>query len=459
MRRSNLLALSPAAALTLVTAAVSAEPPQGLYVTEPVSGSVASILSGGDFTGVARFATGLSSPSGICIGPGNQLYVTEFDTGEITIVDAGGDMTNKSPFAFGLQGPSALYCTKTQIWVAEYDSSEVTDITAGGSGMIANHANNLPKVLGVLRDSMGVLWSAQPTGVTDITAPGSYGAVAKFATGHAGGMAQLLGQHLVTDVTGGAVLDWTQGGDFTLLPAFATGLDMPAGILPTDVGVFVAAPTTGEVFDVAAGGDFSAAAPFASGLSNPMAFAYWAGCGDTVVGAGEDCDTGPASATCDEDCTAPSCGDWALNAAAGEQCDDGNASDGDGCSATCQKEASGSGGAGGGGGAGGAGSGGNGGSAGGQGGAGVGGVGGEGGAPRTSSSSGTGNSGNGPVTEPVPANGAGQSSSGAGGADNEPDAEDDGCSCRAGNAPALGTPGWLAAAVALLATARRRRRR
>jgi MYXO-CTERM domain-containing protein len=455
LRRSHLFALLPTAALALATSPVSAEPPHGLYVTEPVTGSVASILSGGDFTGVVRFATGLTNPSGICIGPGNQLYVTEFDTGEITVVDPGGDLTNKSPFAFGLEGPSALYCTKTQIWVAEYDSGEVTDITAGGNGMIANHANSLPKVLGLLRDSMDVLWSAQPTGVTNITAPGSYGAVAKHATGQAGGIAQLLGQHLVTDVMAGAVLDWLPGGDFTQLPTFATGLETPAGILPTEVGLFVASPATGEVFDVTGGGDFSAAAPFASGLSNPTALAYWAGCGDTLVGVGEDCDTGPASATCDEDCTAPVCGDWTLNAAAGEQCDDGNGTDGDGCTATCQKEASGSGGAGGGGGAGG-----NGGtSAGGNGGTGVGGAGGDGGAPRASSSSGTGNTGNGPVTEPVPANGAGQSTSGTGGSANEPDGEDDGCSCRGAGAPAAGTPVWLAAAVALLATARRRRRR
>ena len=66
-------------------------------------------------------------------------------------------------------------------------------------------------------------------------------------------------------------------------------------------------------------------------------------CGDSVVNvaAGEQCDTAGASASCDADCTSVVCGDGTVNAAAGEQCDDGNAKGGDGCSASCQMEASG----------------------------------------------------------------------------------------------------------------------
>ncbi len=58
-------------------------------------------------------------------------------------------------------------------------------------------------------------------------------------------------------------------------------------------------------------------------------------CGDGVVDDGEDCDDAGASASCNADCTAASCGDGVHNAAAGEGCDDGNAQDGDACSATC----------------------------------------------------------------------------------------------------------------------------
>src|SRR6185436_17545834 len=58
-------------------------------------------------------------------------------------------------------------------------------------------------------------------------------------------------------------------------------------------------------------------------------------CGDGVVDAGEACDTSGESATCNADCTEPACGDGVRNAAAGEACDDGNAADGDFCSAAC----------------------------------------------------------------------------------------------------------------------------
>ena len=62
-------------------------------------------------------------------------------------------------------------------------------------------------------------------------------------------------------------------------------------------------------------------------------------CGDGVDSTGEACDTGGNSATCDYNCTLPACGDGLTNPAAGEQCDDGGTTSGNGCSATCQLEA------------------------------------------------------------------------------------------------------------------------
>ncbi|MCA9651783.1 MAG: DUF1554 domain-containing protein [Myxococcales bacterium] len=61
-----------------------------------------------------------------------------------------------------------------------------------------------------------------------------------------------------------------------------------------------------------------------------------ASCGDGFVWAGsEDCDDAGESASCDDDCTAASCGDGTQNAAAGEQCDDGNTDDTDACVQGC----------------------------------------------------------------------------------------------------------------------------
>ncbi|MEN0064114.1 MAG: FG-GAP-like repeat-containing protein [Myxococcota bacterium] len=60
-------------------------------------------------------------------------------------------------------------------------------------------------------------------------------------------------------------------------------------------------------------------------------------CGDGLANpaAGEDCDDTEASATCDDDCTVPECGDGTLNLLAGETCEDGNQLSGDGCSSLC----------------------------------------------------------------------------------------------------------------------------
>jgi cysteine-rich repeat protein len=59
-------------------------------------------------------------------------------------------------------------------------------------------------------------------------------------------------------------------------------------------------------------------------------------CPDGAPDVGEVCDDGGSgSATCDPDCTLPLCGDGIENTLAGEQCDDGNLVDGDGCESTC----------------------------------------------------------------------------------------------------------------------------
>ena len=58
-------------------------------------------------------------------------------------------------------------------------------------------------------------------------------------------------------------------------------------------------------------------------------------CGDGSVEGTEACDDMGESATCDDDCTLAECGDTVLNLTAGEECDDGNTMDGDGCDATC----------------------------------------------------------------------------------------------------------------------------
>jgi len=68
-------------------------------------------------------------------------------------------------------------------------------------------------------------------------------------------------------------------------------------------------------------------------------------CGDGIKNNGEACDTAGNSQGCNADCTAPARGDGKINqafkplgATHGEQCDDHNVLNNDGCSSTCQFE-------------------------------------------------------------------------------------------------------------------------
>ncbi len=72
-------------------------------------------------------------------------------------------------------------------------------------------------------------------------------------------------------------------------------------------------------------------------------FGIDATCGDGVVDAGEDCDDGNAvdGDGCDSNCTVTACGNGIVTA--GEACDDGNAIDGDGCDSNCTVTACGNG--------------------------------------------------------------------------------------------------------------------
>jgi len=61
-------------------------------------------------------------------------------------------------------------------------------------------------------------------------------------------------------------------------------------------------------------------------------------CGDGIASTTEVCDTGGNTATCDSDCSVVQCNDGIINTAGNEQCEDGNAVSGDGCSSSCRLE-------------------------------------------------------------------------------------------------------------------------
>ncbi|HSA59642.1 MAG TPA: thrombospondin type 3 repeat-containing protein [bacterium] len=100
------------------------------------------------------------------------------------------------------------------------------------------------------------------------------------------------------------------------------GVDATVATAPADDQRGVARPIDGD----------------ASGTAEADIGSVEAGCGDGVVNLGEVCDDGGESAACNANCTTSACGDTVINASAGETCDDGNTTAGDGCSATCDTE-------------------------------------------------------------------------------------------------------------------------
>lgn len=104
-------------------------------------------------------------------------------------------------------------------------------------------------------------------------------------------------------------------------------------VLTTSSTTDVTTPTTGEVTTEPATTLASETTGSESG-STRRSF-----CGDSIVDPGEDCDDGNHSNGdgCQHNCMFPGCGDGAFDR--GELCDDGNLIDNDGCSSTCVRDA------------------------------------------------------------------------------------------------------------------------
>ena len=427
-----------------------------LFATEYGAGTVVNFAGGGSFSGAPRFATGLSGPMSLCVGPGGELYAAEFNSGEVTVITDGGDFDSAAPFAWGLSFPCGLTCSETEILAAEFGAAQVTDITDGG-----DMTDAAPFAYGgadwdwvaTLRDSSDNLWVSRQydsEGVYDITAGGDVSDDAPYVYNAdiVRGLAQMGATLLLADNGLDQVIDFTAGGDLANMPVFATvpGVLSLHGV--DGLGLF-AGSDYGSVYEISAGGDFTDEPPFATGVAISGGYTglqYVHGCGDGVVhvgvedcdeggvdtascdadctdvecsdehvnaAAGEDCDDGGESASCDADCTEVECGDSTRNSAAGDECDDGNTVDGDGCSAQCADEGAG----------------------------GAGGGGATGGAAGSGGSAGAGGS---------------AGSAGAAGSANDADSSGSGCGCR--TAPAdYGRAGWLLVAAGLWAGWGRRR--
>jgi cysteine-rich repeat protein len=116
------------------------------------------------------------------------------------------------------------------------------------------------------------------------------------------------------------------------------GASPTAGAAGTPVGGNAGAAGSGSPLGGNAG---------AAGVAGAAGAAGGATCGDGTQDPGEACDLGAANddhasgscpGTCRTNCECPACGDGVTDFVLGEQCDDLNLVDGDGCSASCRIE-------------------------------------------------------------------------------------------------------------------------
>lgn len=332
-------------ALLAHTTAARAQPAQGsLLVAEFLSGTVLEVASTGDYSATPRFATGLSTPVELCIGPGGDVYVSEYDAGEVTIITQGGDFTAAPAFATGVPSAAALACTSDRILVANLDGGLVYDITAGGDFSSAQPFATLTGVEGLNAMTItpqGRVFAAAHQGVWDITNGGTFDVANLYATFTSNqwgvmGFAH-LGPTLYVSLENSTLVPLQRGADLGTVPPFATlpmqalGLGGASNRIFAATGSIGGAPSPMAIYDITAGGDLTSAPPFATGIGLTIfnSILYYGSCGDGTLehDDGERCDDGVLNSdsepdACRSDCRPARCGDGVVDST--EQCDDGS---------------------------------------------------------------------------------------------------------------------------------------
>ncbi|MBL4683546.1 MAG: hypothetical protein JKY37_03065 [Nannocystaceae bacterium] len=317
---------------SLLAPSLALAAPGDLLVTEAEGGSVLVFTEGGDLSEATRFATGLSNPTGICIGPGGDIYVSETNTGQITVLGDGGDLTDAEPYATGLVGMGSLWCDDERIIIScpACPSPGVVEIQT--EGVIAQNATffalNLPLTGDLFFDATGDLLVVAMD-VYNIEVGGDLTGATPFTTGQTmlAGM-DIGGTLLGAEFLGPRIFDVTAGGDLSdaapwaTLPALAEGEGVQA-MLHSAVGDYV---LNGEDIYLVppGGGDLTGADPFATGLNTGVqglqGMAYHV-CGNNDDCADDDlcngdelcvnnaCEAPRGPPDCDDEnvCTADSC--------------------------------------------------------------------------------------------------------------------------------------------------------
>lgn len=327
----NIKRILPLLALAIPVFPSFASAAPRLLVTDQLAGTVLEFTEGGEAT---VFASGLSEPAGLCVGPGNDVYVAEYGTGEITIVSAGGDMTDEPAFAdtSAVDGinlvPVGLWCNDSVVLVSDLQGA-VANVVVGGSDPLAWQVyaywpaalNPLP--IDIAQSEAGNVFVTSAEGIfrADL---GLTGEAPPIVTGHPFVALEAVGETLLATVADGPrIYDVTMGGDLTDAAPWATlpGDDAVFALLAAGTQRYAASGTA--IYDVSAGGDLTAAAPFATGLSEGLLYQAMV---EWTCGTDADCDDGDACNGA-ETCEANTC----IPAKEPLSCDDDDVCTADAC--------------------------------------------------------------------------------------------------------------------------------
>ena len=296
--------------------------------------------------GLARYATGLHRPTGLCLGPGPALYVAEQYAGEVTVISGRRGLHRRGP-----PSPSAWTSPRRSPAPMKTSSCSSTsaapsnDITAGGnfSGAPA-HVIGWGKRLGPAPRQHG------DTVVGHGDAHERRRHLRRHRDGPPGQSPRVGGAgepvarrepgwpplRRECDVGEGRRLDVEWVPRHPLPPSRTAAISVVWGAARTRCG-----PSTATASSTSPKAATSTKSPsHAAGIIVEDFPSRYPGilyvpieCGNGVPQADEACDGGGMTADCDDDCTPAECGDGTLNESAGEICDDSGESPT--CNADC----------------------------------------------------------------------------------------------------------------------------
>jgi cysteine-rich repeat protein len=316
-----------------------------VYVTGGVSDNVFQIDLNGVVTEIIDASAGgegpLDFPLAIAADGSGNVYIAGLGSdnafrvepnGTITkIIDAsaGGAGTLNSPEGIAVDGSGNVYVAGAVSDNAfRIDSNgvvtEIIDASAGGAGTLNNPS-------GIAADGSGNVYVSG--GLSDNAFQiDPNGVITEIIDASGDGLGNTL--NLPNDIAAGA------SGNVYLAGGISDNVFLidPNGVIT-------------EIMDASAGGAGTLDNPegiavdawgnvYVAGSRGDNAFKIHLSCGNGALELGEECDDGNGEDGdgCSAHCLIESCGDGIVNNAPNEECDDGNNSDGDGCSADCQLE-------------------------------------------------------------------------------------------------------------------------